>query len=223
VSYIACSFPLADGLRFAEARSLFHEFGHAVNHLLIRERLPHAAGLERVPVERSEVLATWFEQWVHHDEFAGWPGIDSDALPVVARAERLKERRDTAEIAVTAALDFEVHRDVGGGLADAYRRLDDRFGVSAATRFVDLPPAFVRPALTTRPGLYFRYPWAAADSATTFEPYRRLTLPAIAARPELRDTLTPYLHIGGRSAVPDTAALRARYETAVLGVGDRTT
>lgn len=81
VAYVSCRFRQAeDGsnrITFQNVHSLFHEFGHAVNHLLIRKRLPTQSGLEYLPLERLENLSMWFEKWVYHPQFADHLGLSS--------------------------------------------------------------------------------------------------------------------------------------------------
>ncbi|MBC7268331.1 MAG: hypothetical protein H5T76_06350 [Streptomyces sp.] len=225
VSYLSCAFPAdptAGGLTPRNVHSLFHEFGHALNHLLIRDRLPHAAGLERLPAERMEWLSLWWEKWVYHPEFARFLAlspVDAEAWENTGLARWLEYRQGAAEQAVAAALDFEAHRRPDtGGLAAVYTRLEERHGLSDCVEFGRFPAQFARPVFTARPGLHFSYLWGAAQSAETFAPYQGLTLDEIAARPALREMFTPCFDTAAASRVPGTTVLWRLCDTARLPV-----
>ncbi len=137
VAYVSCRFRKAqDGIHritFQNVHSLFHEFGHAINHLCIRKRIPNQSGLEYLPLERIENLSMWFEKWVFHAEFARHLALtpaDRAGLEQCQRIKKLEYRRTYVDRAVTAALDFDIHRRSRGGVMDSFRRLDERFGIS---------------------------------------------------------------------------------------------
>ncbi|MFI6080792.1 M3 family metallopeptidase [Streptomyces sp. NPDC051217] len=227
VSYLTCSFPTisgAEGLTPRNVHSLFHEFGHALNHLLIRDRLPHAAGLERLPAERIEWLSLWFEKWVYHPEFARFLSLTPDDIQAwksAGSARWLEYRQGAAEQAVAAAMDFEAHRRRDtGGLTEVYAHLDERHGISDCVEFGRFPEQFARPVFTARPGLHFSYLWGAAESAETFAPYQGLTLDEMAAAPSaMPEAFTPCFDTASASRVPETSALQALCDTARLPVG----
>lgn len=178
IAYVSCLFqPSDDGvgrITFQNAHSLFHEFGHAVNHLLIRKRVPNRSGLEYLPLERLENLSMWFEKWVYHEDFADSLGLSADdraGLSWSRQVKMLEYRRTHVDRAVTAALDFDVHSDSGRGVREAFARLDERFAVSRFCTLGDFPAYFTWPMFQANPGAYFAYLWGAADSAEKFGPF----------------------------------------------------
>lgn len=180
VAYVSCRFRRADHddtcrINFQNAHSLFHEFGHAVNHLLIRKRLPNQSGLEYLPLERLENLSMWFEKWVYHPQLAEHLSLNNEEAEGLARAQRVKMleyRRTHVERAVTAALDFDVHRRPDGGLRESFASLDERFEISRYCSLGDFPVYFTWPMFQANPGANFVYLWGAADSADKFAPFR---------------------------------------------------
>src|SRR5439155_11196166 len=58
VAHIACRYRQAGkgrpALSFKSAGTLFHEFGHALTHVLVRRRIPSLAGLDYLPLERLD-------------------------------------------------------------------------------------------------------------------------------------------------------------------------
>ncbi len=178
VAYVSCRFRRADDtcrINFQNVHSLFHEFGHAVNHLLIRKRLPNQSGLEYLPLERLENLSMWFEKWVYHPQLAEHLSLgneDAEGLACAQRVKMLEYRRTHVDRAVTAALDFDVHRRPDGGLRESFAALDEHFEISRYCSLGDFPGYFTWPMFQANPGANFAYLWGAADSAEKFAPFR---------------------------------------------------
>ncbi|MET8628883.1 M3 family metallopeptidase [Kitasatospora sp. NPDC004669] len=189
VAHVSCRFARdGDGenrITFQNAHSLFHEFGHAVNHLLIRKRISNQSGLDYLPLERLEYLSMWFEKWVFHPALADRLRLsdeEREGLELCRRIKRLEYRRTYMDRAVTAALDFDLHRHTEGGLAESFARLDARFGISAHCALGEFPAYFTWPMLQANPGAYFSYLWGAADSAEKFTDFHKAGLDQIAAQ-----------------------------------------
>ena len=178
VGHVLCRFQHGvDGIRritFESAHSLFHEFGHTINHLLIRKRLPNQSGLEYLPLERLENLSMWFEKWVYHPQFAESLSLTPEGregLTLCQRIKMLEFLSTNLESAVTAALDFEVHRCLEGGLEQSFRRLDEEFALADHIPFGRLPHYFTAPMFRANPGAGFVYVWGATDSVQKFAPF----------------------------------------------------
>jgi oligopeptidase A len=73
VAYIVCnqSAPV-DGkpslMNFTELRTIFHEFGHALQHMLTRVDYPFAAGIRGVEWDAVELPSQFMENWCYHKE-----------------------------------------------------------------------------------------------------------------------------------------------------------
>ena len=214
VAYVSCRFRRGrDGsslLTFQNVHGLFHEFGHAVNHLLIRKRISNRSGLEYLPLERLEYLSMWFEKWVYHPDF-GSRLTSSDVDPTrLAQARWLKMaevRRTFLERAVTAALDFEMHRRADGGLADAFRRLDDRHGVAEFCTLGDFPVYFTWPMFVANPGANFEYLFGSADSCQRFRPFQQLGLTELDRGPDGAELFATCFDFDLPTEIPDSDAL----------------
>ena len=210
VAYVSCRFrrdqARVQRITFQNVHSLFHEFGHAVNHLLLRKRIPNQSGLEYLPLERLELLSMWFEKWVFHPEFARYLSPeDRQGLELCQRIKKTEYRSTYVDRAVTAALDFDVHRRPEGGVAESFRRLDERFGISRYCRLGDFLAYFTWPMLQANPGAYFAYLWGSSESSEKFADFQHLTLEQVAARPELRDRFVPCFDFDAPSTEPDVA------------------
>jgi len=223
VAYVACRFKqtgeMGGRITFQNVHSLFHEFGHAINHLMIRKRFSFQSGLEYLPPERLECLSMWFEKWVYHPEFARHLTVAGDDQDHVARCGRMKMieyRRTYVERAVSAALDFDVNRRGDGGLRASWDRLDAQFGLSEHCAFGDFPAYFTWPMYVAKPGANFSYLWGSADSCEKFAPFSALSLEQVAADPSMRDLFEACFDFDSPSAVPDTAAVFSLYDSASL-------
>lgn len=219
VAYVSCRFQRRqDGaslITFQNVHSLFHEFGHAVNHLLIRKRLPNQSGLEYLPLERLENLSMWFEKWVYHPEFANSlsrSSVDSEGLALARSIKMLEYRRTHVDRAVTAALDFVVHGRAGSGLKKSFDMLDRRFGISRYCSMGDFPAYFTWPMLQANPGAYFAYLWGAGDSAEKFASLMEKMFEGMPSPSEVRAMFSACFDFNEPSVAPDAEAVFSFYE-----------
>ncbi|MFF3377818.1 M3 family metallopeptidase [Streptomyces sp. NPDC002680] len=219
VAYVSCRFRRtedgANRITFQNVHSLFHEFGHAVNHLLIRKRLPTQSGLEYLPLERLEDLSMWFEKWVYHRQFADHLNLsptELDGLQLCQDVKRLEYRRSHVDRAVTAALDFELHRKSDGGIEGAFQRLDEQYGIGAHCTLGDFPPYFTWPMFRANPGANFAYLWGASTSAQLFAPFLDTAIEDAGEPADLCETFLPCFDFDQPSVEPDSAAIFSFYE-----------
>ncbi|WP_410676922.1 M3 family metallopeptidase [Amycolatopsis sp. cmx-4-68] len=220
VAYVSCRFNRADAgaerINFQNAHSLFHEFGHAVNHLLIRRRLPSESGLDYLPLERLENLSMWFEKWVYHPVFAEHLHLGSDDARGLAFAQQVKlleYRRTHLERGITAAIDLLVHGDPNIGVREAYAMLEDRYELAGCCDLGDILGSFTWPMFQANPGAYFAYLWGAADSAAKFAPFRSLALDQCPDAAVVRARFEDCFEFDAPSPPPDVAAVFDFYDT----------
>ena len=230
VAYVSCRFRQAeDGsnrITFQNVHSLFHEFGHAVNHLLIRKRLPTQSGLDYLPLERLEDLSMWFEKWVYHPQFAdhlGLSPVERDGLRLCQDVKRLEYQRSHVDRAVTAALDFDLHHRSDGGIEDAFRRLDERYGVGAHCTLGDFPPYFTWPMFRANPGANFAYLWGAGTSAQAFALFLDVSVEDAGSPAEVRAMFSSCFSFDESSVEPDGDAVFAFYDRPLRSASGRQT
>jgi oligopeptidase A len=182
IAYVSCRFRRVSGIQritFQNVHSLFHEFGHALNHVLIRKRISNQSGLEYLPLERLEIMSMWFEKWVYHTDFASKvaeENIDPKTIRLCQRLKALEYRRTYAERAAASILDFDVHRRHSGGLAESFRDLDADYGLSRVCGLHDLARYFTWPMYQANPGANFVYLWGAAASVEAFTRFEDMPL-----------------------------------------------
>lgn len=219
VAYVSCRFQRTQNgaslITFQNVHSLFHEFGHAINHLLIRKRFPNQSGLEYLPLERLENLSMWFEKWIYHPLFAdslALSSVEKEGLALAQSIKMLEYRRTHVDRAVTAALDFIVHGPAGSGLKKSFDDLDYRFGISRYCGLGDFPAYFTWPMLQANPGAYFAYLWGAGDSAEKFAPLMEKTFEDMPPPAEIRGMFSACFDFNEPSIEPETKAIFSFYE-----------
>ncbi|MFY0525648.1 M3 family metallopeptidase [Archangium gephyra] len=73
VAYLVCNATPPVGnkpalLTFREVETLFHEFGHGLQHMLTRVDYPEAAGINNVEWDAVELPSQFMENWCFHEE-----------------------------------------------------------------------------------------------------------------------------------------------------------
>jgi oligopeptidase A len=73
VAYLVCNATPQVGnkpalLTFQEVETLFHEFGHGLQHMLTRVDYPEAAGINNVEWDAVELPSQFMENWCFHEE-----------------------------------------------------------------------------------------------------------------------------------------------------------
>jgi oligopeptidase A len=135
VAYLVCNqtAPVGDTpslMTFREVETLFHEFGHGLQHMLTRVEHLEAAGINNVEWDAVELPSQFMENWCYHaPTVLGTPSVpglarhwqNGEALPralfdkiVAARTYRAGSM--TARQVYMSTLDLELHhRYVPGG------------------------------------------------------------------------------------------------------------
>lgn len=178
VAHVSCRFRRMnnsrDVLNFQNVHSLFHEFGHALNHLFINQRMPNQSGLEYLPIERLEILSMWFEKWIYHPEFAVYvAGTETDPrhLAVAQEIKMLEYRRTHLDRVVISMIDLMIHEHPNLGIKETFYQLDDQFGIDELCDLGAILPGFTWPMMQSNPSAYFAYLWGAGKSAEMFTPF----------------------------------------------------
>jgi oligopeptidase A len=213
VAHVSCrfkSFPgRPDTINFQNAHSLLHEFGHALNHLLVTPRMPNLSGLEHLPLERLEILSMWFERWVFHHDFEIRLGLGQETggdFQICREIKRLEYVRTHLQRSVLAALDFELNAG-SCGIKGAYAALDAKFHLSELCELHEVLPSFVLPMMMANPGGYFAYVWGAAASAERFQRLHGLSLDALRARGTITAEFADCFDFDAPSREPSLEAL----------------
>lgn len=218
VAYVSCRFKRREGksvsVTFQNVHSIFHEFGHALNHILMRKRISNSSGLEYLPLERLECMSMWFEKWVYHPELGDFLDIKNDEKNILRRCQKIKffeYKRTLVERAVMALLDFEVHAHEKSPLEEIFKALDTKFGISPFCQLEDFPHYFTWPNALANPGANFCYLFGAADSCEKYIPYKEAPLKTIAGENRGYEMFASSLDFNERSHIPSVDAVYELY------------
>ena len=208
-------------LSLDEARTLFHEFGHALHALLSDVTYPSLAGTA-VARDFVEFPSKFMENWIVAPEVLAGLGVPSSLIAAIGDAEAFGQGFGTVEFLLSAIVDLAIHAspdaspDVAAIKAEAIAALDPPPAIGMRHRL----PHFTHIFDGGYAGAYYSYLWSEVLDADGFEAFREagdIFDPALAARyrsevlarGDARDPMASFIALRGRE--PDEAALvRAR-------------
>lgn len=170
------------------ARLMFHEFGHALAHVLSNERAPATSGLDGPPVGGIELLSTWFETWAHHPSLEEWLALSEGQRLALARARRVKAiefTRSQPTRVVCALVDLAAHADPSADVLTLLRAARGAYPEIEALIEREVLGDFAHPFLMSHPGCSFVYPVAYAFACERVLPRLDDPLDALGPDPDL--------------------------------------
>jgi peptidyl-dipeptidase Dcp len=230
-------------LSFDDARTLFHEFGHALHGLLSDVTYPLISGTN-VARDFVELPSQLYEHWLERPEvlrrFAlhaeTGEAMPENLLDKLLAARTFNQGFQTVEYAASALVDMDLHLLAADRPVDVVafeRGVLERIGMPAAIAMRHRTPHFQH--IFSGDGYaagYYSYLWSEvldADAFDAFEESGDIFDPATAKR--LRDTIyaagyrrdpaEAYRAFRGRDPDPK-ALLRKRGLDALTGIGDST-
>jgi peptidyl-dipeptidase Dcp len=191
IAYLVANFAKAPagsdtGLSIDEARTLFHEFGHALHALLSNVVYPSQAGTA-VARDFVEFPSKFMEHWIVAPETLSALGLPTALIDAIGRADDFGQGFATIEFLASAIIDLALHRRETaetGAAAFARKTLDDlgmpatiapRQGLTHFTHVFDGGYA----------SAYYSYLWSEvldADAFAAFADAGDIFDPALAAR-----------------------------------------
>lgn len=172
IAMISCRFSTRGTTRvlnLQNAHSLLHEFGHALNHVLLDQRVGSSSGLDHLPAERLELMSMWFERWTFSEDLANrcsLSDLERGDLAFAVQAKAIEYRLSNVERGAIAGIDMLINGYSALGVGEAYQQLCDRHpGLRDNVLLGDLVGYLGWPMLREKPGAYFSYLWSAAESA----------------------------------------------------------
>lgn len=218
--------PDATRLSLDEARTLFHEFGHALHGLLSRVTYPSQSGTS-VPRDFVELPSKFMENWVAAPAILGGFGMPADLVAAIGEADAFGQGFATIEFLASALADMAIHdaRGIGREPATVAEEALTALGKPPEIPMRHRLPHFTHLFDGGYAAAYYSYLWSEvldADAFAAFGEAGDVFDPALArafreevlAVGDTRDPAESYRAFRGRE--PDEAALvRARRLEAV--------
>lgn len=228
-------------LSFDDARTLFHEFGHALHGLLSDVTYPLISGTS-VARDFVELPSQLYEHWLERPEILSKFAVHAETgkpmpealLGKLFDARTFNQGFATVEYTSSALVDMDLHLlpsgkdvDVTGFERGVLERIDMPSAIVARHRTPHFQHIFAGDGYAAG---YYSYLWSEvldADAFNAFEEAGDIFDPAVAKRlrqfiyaaGNLREPADAYRRFRGRAPDPQ-ALLRKRGLDAVAGVGD---
>ena len=208
-------------LALAEARPLFHEFGHALHAILSNVTYPSLAGTA-VARDFVEFPSKFMEHWIAAPAALRGFGLDAEMVDAIARAEAFGQGFATCEFLGSAIVDLALHRGAAAGTDPSAVERDTlaRIGMSPAIGMRHRLPVFTHVFDGGYASAYYSYLWSEVLDADAFAAFVErgdmfaADLAArfrdeVLARGDSRDPMASFIAFRGRE--PDERPLlRAR-------------
>ncbi|MBX7058158.1 MAG: M3 family metallopeptidase [Leptospirales bacterium] len=193
VAYLVCNGTPPIGERpslmtFREVETLFHEFGHGLQHMLTEVDFPDVSGISGVEWDAVELPSQFMENWCYHLQtlqgisahIDSGATIPEDLFVRIKGARTFRAASDMLRQLRFALLDLQLHHDWRGGSADELFALQREM----EARTSDLPPLDEDRFLCSFSHIfaggysagYYSYKWAEALSADAFEAFEEAGL-----------------------------------------------
>ena len=208
-------------LSLDEARTLFHEFGHALHALLSNVTYPSLAGTA-VARDFVEFPSKFMEHWIVAPEVLRGFGVPDDLIAAIQRADEFGEGFATVEFLGSGIVDLAIHRSIDEkpDVAAIERARLAEIGMPAEIPMRHRLPHFTHVFDGGYAASYYAYLWSEVLDADAFAAFAEAgdifdtVLAArfrdeVLARGDSRDPMISFEAFRGRA--PDEAALlRAR-------------
>jgi len=246
VAYVICNqAPPVGGrpslMNFTELRTVFHEFGHALQHMLTRVDYSLAAGIRGIEWDAVELASQFMENWCYHRETlvslsshvdSGKP-LPGELFDKIVRARNYRAGSQMLRQVYFSLIDLELHHRYRPGhgetVFDVQRRVAEHATVMKPLREDRFLCSFAHIFAGGYAAGYYSYKWAEVLSADAFSAFEEAGLDhdeALAATGRrYRDTI---LALGGsrppmqiftdfRGREPSTQALLRQSGLAAAG------
>ncbi len=167
---------LEDGTRLSidEARTLFHEFGHALHALLSEVTYPSLSGTA-VPRDFVEFPSKFMEHWIVAPDVLASFGVPATLIEAIGHADSFGQGFATVELAGASIVDLAIHSQTDA--APDVRAIQDktlaRIGMLDAIGVRHRLPHFTHIFDGGYAGAYYSYLWSEMLDADAFAAFTR--------------------------------------------------
>ncbi|MDB5736534.1 MAG: family peptidase [Sphingomonas bacterium] len=194
IVYTVANFAKADGgarLSLDEARTLFHEFGHALHALLSDVTYPSLSGTA-VARDFVEFPSKFMEHWIVSPEVLAGFGVPDDLIAAIGPADAFGQGFTTIELTGSSIVDLAIHStsDPAPDVRAIEAATLARIGMPATIGMRHRLPHFTHVFDGGYAGAYYSYLWSEvldADAFAAFEEAGDIFDPALARR--FRETI----------------------------------
>jgi oligopeptidase A len=232
IAHLVCNFNPPVGstpslLTHSEAITLFHEFGHALHHLLTEVDYPSLAGVNGVAWDAVELPSQFMENFLWSPEVlasvarhyeTGEP-LPSDKLDSMKRSRTFLSALGMVRQLEFALYDFRLHHDYspekGARVYEVLAEVRDEVAVLPVPSYYRFPNTFAHVFGGAYAAGYYSYKWAEVLAADAFEAFEESSVfdrataerfrRAILATGGSRNALDAFIDFRGRP--PDLGAL----------------
>ncbi|MCH2105866.1 MAG: M3 family metallopeptidase [Planctomycetes bacterium] len=175
-------------MTFGEVRTLFHEFGHGLQHMLTTVDVPEAAGIESVEWDAVELPSQFMENWTYHEDtvmsFAGHfetsEPMPKELFERLVAAKNYRSASGVLRQLYFGHLDMELHHHYDPAGDETVAEVKDRV-VAISTVVPPLPEdhfecSFSHIFAGGYSAGYYSYKWAEVLSADAFSAFEEAGL-----------------------------------------------
>jgi peptidyl-dipeptidase Dcp len=167
---------LADGTRLSidEARTLFHEFGHALHALLSDVTYPSLSGTA-VPRDFVEFPSKFMEHWIVAPEVLASFGVPPSLIEAIGHADSFGQGFATVELAGASIVDLAIHSrtEAKPDVRTIEAETLERIGMPDAIGIRHRLPHFTHIFDGGYAGAYYSYLWSEMLDADAFASFER--------------------------------------------------
>jgi len=188
-----------------EVETLFHEFGHGLQHMLTTVEVPEAAGINSVEWDAVELPSQFMENWTYHEatvmafaaHYESGEPLPRELFDKLVAAKNYRSGTAMLRQLYFGALDMELHHrfqpGAGESVGDVKQRVVDRMSVVAPLPEDRFECSFAHIFAGGYSAGYYSYKWAEVLSADAFGAFEEAGLGDEAALAEtgtrFRDTV----------------------------------
>lgn len=183
VAFIACNFTPPVGaapslLTHDEVTTLFHEFGHALHHMLTTVEVSDVSGINGVPWDVVELPSQLMENWCWHEtsvalisrHFERGEVLPPVMLDSLVRGKNFQSAMQMMRQLEFALFDMWVHMEDAGQLdvLEVLDRVRQKFSVKLPPEYARFSHAFTHIFAGGYAAGYYSYKWAEVLAADVF-------------------------------------------------------
>jgi len=174
VAFIVCNFGRSNDkseslLLHRDVETLFHEFGHALQHMLTNIDYEDISGINGVLWDAVELPSQFMENWCWQNEVLNIP---DDVFKKLVSAKNFQSALLMLRQLEFAIFDMKIHLDTRLDVLDVLKRIRDEISVVPSSEYDRFPNSFTHIFAGGYSAGYYSYKWAEVLSADVFSKFK---------------------------------------------------